>query len=52
VLLARLIHWYSHIEQYGSLLEAMTDYSTGGYCVQGIILGAVFAGVMVYKIQK
>ena len=51
VLLARLIHWYSHIEQYGSLLEAMTDYSTGGYCVQGIILGAVFAALLVKLIR-
>ena len=51
VLLSRLIHWYSHIEQYGSLLEAMTDYSTGGYCVQGIILGAVFAALLVKLIR-
>ena len=47
VLLSRLIHWYSHIEQYPSLLAAMTDYSTGGYCVQGIILAALFAALLV-----
>ena len=51
VLLSRLIHWYSHIEQYSSLLEAMTDYSSGGYCVQGIILGAVFAALLVKLVR-
>ena len=47
VFLSRLIHWYSHIEQYPSLLSAVTDYSTGGYCVQGIILGALLAALLV-----
>ena len=47
VLLSRLIHWYSHIEQYESLLVSLTDYSTGGYCIQGIILGVLFAALLV-----
>ena len=47
ILLSRLIHWYSHIEQYESLLVSLTDYSTGGYCVQGIILGALLAALLV-----
>ena len=47
VLLSRLIHWYSHIEQYESLLQALTDYSFGGYCVQGIILGVLLAARIV-----
>ena len=47
VLLSRIIHWYSHIEQYESLLASITDYSTGGYCVQGIILGCLFAALFV-----
>ena len=47
VLLARLLHWYSHIEQYPSIIAALTDYSTGGYCIQGIILGTVFAALLV-----
>ena len=51
VLLARLIHWYSHIEQYGSLLEAMTNYTNGGYCVQGVILGALFAALLVRLVR-
>ncbi len=47
VLLSRLIHWYSHIEQYDSLLASLTDYSSGGYCIQGIILGVLFAALIV-----
>lgn len=47
VVLSRLIHWYSHIEQYPSLLDALTDYSTGGYCIQGIVLGALLAALLV-----
>ena len=46
VVLSRAIHWYSHIEQYESLLKAVTDYSTGGYCVQGIILGVLLAALI------
>ena len=47
VLLSRLIHWYSHIEQYPSLVGAITNYTNGGYCIQGIILGALLAAVLV-----
>lgn len=47
VLLARLIHWYSHIEQYSSIAAAMTDYTTGGYCLQGIFIGALVAALLV-----
>ncbi len=47
IVLSRLIHWYSHIEQYESLLTSLTDYSSGGYCVQGIILGIFFAALLV-----
>lgn len=51
ILLSRLIHWYSHIEQYGSLMAAMTDYSNGGYCIQGIILGVLFAALLVRLVR-
>ena len=47
VLFSRTIHWYSHIEQYESLLKSVTDYSTGGYCIQGIILGVLLAAAIV-----
>ena len=47
VVFSRTIHWYSHIEQYESLLKAVTDYSTGGYCIQGIILAVFLAALIV-----
>ena len=47
VILSRTIHWYSHIEQYDSFLKAVTDYSYGGYVVQGVILGVILAAVLV-----
>ena len=49
VLFSRTLHWYSHIEQYESLLKAITDYSTGGYCIQGIILG-VFLSLSIVRL--
>ena len=47
VVLSRLIHWYSHIEQYESLLASITDYSSGGYCIQGILLGVLISALIV-----
>lgn len=51
VLLSRTIHWYSHIEQYESLTAALTDFTSGGYCVQGIIIGAVLAALLVRLVR-
>ncbi len=51
VFLSRTIHWYSHIEQYESLTKALTDFSTGGYCIQGIIFGVLIAAALVRLIR-
>ena len=47
VVLSRLTHWYSHIEAYPSLTSALLDYSSGSYCIQGIILGVILAALLV-----
>ena len=47
VFLSRVIYWYSHIEQYESLRQAITDFSTGSFCVQGIILGVLLAALLI-----
>ena len=47
IFLSRTIHWYSHIEQYDSFLKAVTDYTTGGYVLQGAILGVLLAAGLV-----
>ena len=43
VLIARTLHWDCHIEQYPSLISALTDYSTGGFCMPGVLLGTALA---------
>ena len=47
VFFSRLIHWYSYMEQYASFVAAVTDYSAGGYCVSGVVLGVLLAGAVV-----
>ena len=37
--LARLVHWYCHAEQYGSLSAAMTDFGTGSFVLPAALLG-------------
>lgn len=50
VFFARLIHWYCHTEQYISLASALTDYSAGGYCLPGVMLGVAIAAIIVAKL--
>ena len=47
VFFSRFIHWYSYMEQYASFVAAVTDYSAGGYCVSGVVLGVLLAGAVV-----
>lgn len=46
VILARLIHWYCHAEQYSSLFGALTDFSAGGYCLPGALVGTLLAALL------
>lgn len=45
--LCRAIHWYCHPEQYVSFFRAITDYSTGSYCLPGALLGTFLAALVV-----
>lgn len=40
-------HWYCHPEQYTSFIRAITDYSTGSYCLPGALLGTFLAALVV-----
>lgn len=51
VLLSRFIHWYCHAEQYLSFWQAMTDYSSGGYCLPGMLLGVTLAALLVGRLR-
>ena len=50
VVLSRIIHWYCHMEQYSGFFGAITNYSAGGYCLPGAILGTVLAAMLVGKL--
>lgn len=43
VVLSRALHWYCHVEQYGRLLNALRDYSSGSYVITGALLGTWLA---------
>lgn len=48
VIFCRLLHYYCHDEQYKSFISALTDYSTGGYAIAGMIF-AVWLSALVVK---
>ena len=47
VLLSRFLHWYCHAEQYSGFFSAMTHYSSGGFCLPGVLLGVLLAALLV-----
>ena len=51
VLFARFLHWYCHTEQYPGFFAAMTRYSSGGYCLPGLLLGAWLAAVLMKRFR-
>lgn len=44
--LARLIHWYCRTDSYSSMLEALTDYSWGGYALMGVFVGCLLTALL------
>ena len=46
VIFSRFMHWYCHEEQYAGLKAALTDYSIGGYCLPGVLLGTLLAALL------
>ena len=48
--ICRVIHWYCHFEQYNGIWGALTDYSTGSYCLPGALLGVWLAALIVKKL--
>ena len=51
VFICRLLHWYCHIEQYTGLASALKNYSTGGYCMPGLLLSIPLAAFIVSKLH-
>lgn len=51
VLLSRIIHWYCHAEQYAGLMGAITDFTSGDYCLPGAFFGVVIAVLIVRALR-
>lgn len=43
---ARLLHWYGYSAEYGSLRDALTDFSSGGFVLTGAVAGCLLAAVL------
>ena len=43
IFLSRLLHWYCHEDQYTGLLNCLTDYSVGSFCVPGILFAVLIS---------
>ena len=48
---ARFFHWYCRFDSYDSFLDAMTNYSTGGYALMGVFLGCFLAAGLLRLIR-
>ena len=48
--LCRALHWYCHTEQYDGFLSAVTDYSSGSFCLPGALLGVWLSALIVKKL--
>ena len=48
---ARFFHWYCRADSYDSFLEAMTDYTSGGYALMGVFLGCFLAACLLRLIR-
>ena len=51
VVFARVMYWYCHLEQYNSIQEALLDYSTGSFCIPGVILGTWLGALVVRMVN-
>ena len=47
VLLARLVHWYFRPDSYTGFLDAMGDFTSGGYALLGVFLACGLTAVVV-----
>lgn len=43
VVLSRLLHWYGYPAGYEDLVDALTDYSSGGFVLAGVFAGCLLA---------
>ena len=46
IVLARFVHWYSRADSYEGFLQAMTEYSYGGYALIGVFAGCILTALL------
>ena len=49
--LCRAVHWYCHVEQYGSLGSALTDYGSGSFVLPAALLGCWLAAFLATRLD-
>lgn len=47
VLLSRILSWYCNMESYGSFMEALRDFSIGGYLIPGVLIAVWIAAIII-----
>ncbi|MCR5215963.1 MAG: hypothetical protein K6C69_03430 [Lachnospiraceae bacterium] len=45
--MARLVHWYCNIEQYGGIGDALSDFSKGDFLLPGVLIAAYLVALLV-----
>lgn len=51
MVLSRLIHWYCRTDSYPSFQAAMTNYTSGGYALLGVVIGCILAACVLRLIR-
>lgn len=51
LLLSRLIHWYCQSGAYGSLEQAMTDWSGGSFALMGVFAGCILTACLLRLVR-
>ena len=49
--LSRFLHWYCHEDQYTGLMNCLTDFSIGSFCMPGVIFGVLLAAKLTQLIR-
>ena len=51
VFFARLVHWYFRPDSYSGFLEAMTDFTSGGFALLGVLLGCTVTVLLLWLLR-
>lgn len=52
IVLARLLHWYAYPSEYEGIVNALTDYSGGGFVLTGVFAGCVLEALRLHHSHR